>query len=51
MAENMKSSPIALGKGGRPILAQANKSHSVGRVRYIVFIPRLAVRVRVPVRS
>ena len=51
MEENMKSSPTAFGRGGRPILAQANISHSKGRDTNIVFIPRLAASVRVPDRS
>ena len=51
MAEKMKSSPIALGKGGNPIFAQAKTSQSAGSVRNRVLIPRLALRARVPVRS
>lgn len=50
-AENMKSSPMAFGKGGNPRLAQANKSHRRGRRINKLLIPRLTFRVRVPVRS
>ena len=48
---NIKSSPIAFGSGGRPRLAPANNNQRVGNIKNIVFSPRLAERLRVPVRS
>lgn len=51
IAENTKSSPIDLGKGGRPRLAHAKISHRRGRVKKIFFKPRFIFRVRVPLRS
>lgn len=49
--ENISSSPIAFGKGGRPRFAQANISHRRGRVSIKVFKPRFTVNVRELVRS
>lgn len=49
--ENMRISPMAFGRGGRPRFAAANASHREGINRVILLSPRLIDRFRVLFRS